>query len=33
MIFFGTTSLRRALIEFTQHYNAERNHQYYCVTL
>jgi transposase InsO family protein len=27
MIFFGTTSLRRALTEFTQHYNAERNHQ------
>jgi transposase InsO family protein len=27
MIFFGETSLRRAVEEFVAHYNAERNHQ------
>jgi len=27
MIFFGETSLRRALMEFEEHYHAERNHQ------
>jgi putative transposase len=27
MIFFGETSLRRALQEFVTHYNHERNHQ------
>ena len=27
MIFVGSTSLQRALIEYVAHYNAERNHQ------
>ena len=27
MIFLGEKSLRRALKEFTEHYNSERNHQ------
>ena len=27
MIFFGETSLRKAVLEFLAHYHAERNHQ------
>jgi putative transposase len=27
MVFFGETSLRRAIVEFVEHYHAERAHQ------
>jgi transposase InsO family protein len=27
MIFFGETSLRRAILQFVEHYHQERNHQ------